>query len=115
MNSFAVKTRSVAMRRRLLCSESSVVGVFLLCGLAACSSNGSKPSTDSGQPDSDSGAACKEMSLDKTYVLIDDMETTDHGPIQPLKGIDSPLSPGYWYNSGASYSDDAGAPSDKSN
>jgi hypothetical protein len=44
-----------------------------------------------------------------TYVLIDDMETTTHGPIKLGSGIDSPLSPGYWYNSGASYFSDAGA------
>ena len=44
-----------------------------------------------------------------TYVLIDDMETTTHGPIEFDTGIAPPMSPGYWYNSGASYSSDAGA------
>ena len=44
-----------------------------------------------------------------TYVLIDDMETTTHGPIEFATGIASPLSQGYWYNSGASYFSDAGA------
>jgi len=43
-------------------------------------------------------------------VLIDDMETTTHGPIVLSAGIAPPLSPGYWYNSGANYvPDDAGA------
>jgi len=44
-----------------------------------------------------------------TYVLIDDMETTTHGPIE-LSGIDPPLYPGYWYNSGAGVSGDTADP-----
>jgi hypothetical protein len=41
-------------------------------------------------------------------VLIDDMETTTHGPIELDAGIDPPLTPGYWYNSGAQVGLDAG-------
>lgn len=105
------------MRKQLPAPRCSLSGVALLCGLAACSSKTSTPDAkDSGQPDSGSSSTdggCKAGSSSGTYVLIDDMETTDHGPIV-LPGIDSPLSPGYWYNSGAGYSDDAGAPSDMS-
>jgi len=56
-------------------------------------------------------AGCQASTLTGTTVLIDDMETTTHGPIQ-LAGIEAPLSPGYWYNSGAMYVDDGGASSD---
>jgi hypothetical protein len=44
-----------------------------------------------------------------TYVLIDDMETTTHGPIEFGTGIAAPMAAGYWYNSGAGYFSDAGA------
>ena len=44
-----------------------------------------------------------------TYVLIDDMETTTHGPIE-LAGIDPPLSPGYWFNFGANACGDTATP-----
>ena len=43
------------------------------------------------------------------------METTPHGPIQFATGIAAPLTPGYWYNSGANYGGDAGVPADTSN
>ncbi len=100
------------MRKQLLCSGCSLVGMAFLFGLAACSNNAKHPAAvDSGTSPTDRG--CKAGSLSETYVLIDDMEATDHGPIG-LAGIASPLSPGYWYNSGASYSDDGGAPSDTS-
>ena len=93
------------MRKQLFCSSCWLVGVALLGELTACSS--SKPGTSP----TDSG--CAPDALNGTYVLIDDMETTTHGPIQ--LAIPSPLLAGYWYNSGASYADDAGAPSDTSN
>jgi hypothetical protein len=35
-----------------------------------------------------------------TYTLIDNMETTTHGPIQ-LAGINPPYTPAYWFNYGA--------------
>jgi len=56
-------------------------------------------------------AGCQASASTATNVLIDDMETTTHGPIQ-LAGIEAPLLPGYWYNSGASYVDDGGVASD---
>ena len=52
-------------------------------------------------------ASCQPGDSSSTYVLIDDMETTTHGPIE-FKGVQAPLSPGYWYNSGAGYVDDGG-------
>jgi len=79
-----------------------------LFGLAACSSS-------KGQPQPDAGQSCKPDGSTSNYVLIDDMETTTHGPIELTQGISSPLSPGYWYNSGASYVGDGGASSDTSN
>src|SRR4051812_46115923 len=105
------------MRMHRLCSGSSLVGMALLCGFVACSNKTSSNPTDALAKDADSGTptdgGCKPDDSTGTYVLIDDMETTDHGPIA-LEGINSPLSKGYWYNSGAGYSDDAGAPSDTS-
>jgi len=79
-----------------------------LAGLAACSNNTSH--ADAGNP------ACEAGAPSSSYVLIDDMETTTHGPIQFATGIGWPLAPGYWYNSGAGYVTDGGtAPSDTSN
>jgi hypothetical protein len=110
------------MRRQLLCSAYSLVGVALLAGLAACSSHASNPQPDSGNPHPDAGnphpdaaQECEAGTPDPKYVLIDDMETTDHGPIEFVTGIDAPLTPGYWYNSGASYGGDGGVPADTSN
>ena len=95
--------------RPLLCSGYSLVGMAFLFGLAACSSSKGQPGTP------DAGQACKpDGSTTSNYVLIDDMETTTHGPIQLAQGISAPLSPGYWYNSGASYVGDGGASSDTS-
>jgi hypothetical protein len=43
------------------------------------------------------------------------METTTHGPIELVDpGIAAPLTPGYWYNSGASYATDGGTVADMS-
>jgi len=83
------------------------------------SGSGGSPSGSGGSP-SDAGhldsvgdradaadAGCQAGASDGSYVLIDDMETTTHGPIQ-LAGIEAPMSPGYWYNSGAAYVDDGG-------
>jgi len=95
------------MRRQLLGSGCSLVGMALLAGLAACSSHNQQPGP---------GAGCEAGAPDPSYVLIDDMETTTHGPIEFTTGIDLPLTPGYWYNSGAGYVADGGtAPTDTSN
>src|ERR1022692_1460135 len=102
------------MRKQLLCSGCSLVGMAFISGLAACSSNtshGGGLPMDGGHPDSKTSptdAGCKTGDPNDTYVLIDDMETTTHGPIEFDTGIAPPLSPGYWYNSGASYFPDAG-------
>ena len=107
------------MRKQLLCSGCSLVGMAFLAGLGACSSNTSHTDAlahDSGRPDSTPAAdgGCNPGAPSSTYVLIDDMETTDHGPIELTAGIVAPLLPGYWYNSGASYGVDGGAVSDMS-
>jgi hypothetical protein len=106
------------MRKQLLSSGCSLVGVAFLCGLAACSSKtgqtgatggttgkgGAGGSTATTLPD----AGCSAGAAGSSYVLIDDMETTSHGPIELAMGIAAPLTPGYWYNSGANYFPDAG-------
>jgi hypothetical protein len=121
------------MRKQILCSGCWVVGIAFLFGLSACTSS-SSPKGASGGSTSVGGAAgaggdegvggaggtggagttqadasCEPSDPDPSYVLIDDMETTTHGPIQFSTGITAPLTQGYWYNSGASYSSDAGA------
>ncbi|HLK89257.1 MAG TPA: hypothetical protein VKZ18_05160 [Polyangia bacterium] len=115
------------MRKQLLCSGGSILGLTFLVGLAACSSSpgqssgtgGSGQAGTSGKSGSggNSGkggstplpdAGCSAGAATSSYVLIDDMETTTHGPIQLSMGIAAPLTPGYWYNSGASYYPDAG-------
>jgi hypothetical protein len=108
------------MRKQLLCSGCSLVGMAFLSGLAACSSSAGH--ADAGAPGKDGGrkdsgrdsttplpdAGCTAGAASSSYVLIDDMETTTHGPIQLAMGIAAPLTPGYWYNSGANYFPDAG-------
>lgn len=94
------------MRKQLVGSGYWLFGVALLGGMAACSSNKNETTPDS-------GTGCTPGSASGTFVLLDDMEKTTHGPIQ--LAVPSPFSAGYWYNSGASYSDDAGAPRDTSN
>lgn len=71
------------------------------------SNDGATPQADAGAPDSE-GGACTPGTPPMGYVLIDDMETTTHGPIEFDAGISAPLTPGYWYNSGANYNTDAG-------
>jgi hypothetical protein len=95
-------------------------GMAFLTGLAACSSNAAKPGGTGGSAGGMTGkggsggsttlpdAGCSAGAASSSYVLIDDMETTTHGPIQLAMGIASPLTPGYWYNSGANYYPDAG-------
>jgi hypothetical protein len=100
------------MRRQISCSGCSLVGMAFLSGLATCASSpgqtgqaGAKDSSTASLTD----AGCMIGDPNATYVLIDDMETTTHGPIELATGIASPLAQGYWYNSGAGYSSDAGA------
>ena len=100
------------MRKQLLCSGRSLVGIAFLTGLAACSSKASN--SDAGNPPPDAGP-CVPGAVNPSYVLIDDMETTTHGPIQFSTGISAPLTQGYWYNSGAGYKGDAGVPADTAN
>jgi hypothetical protein len=108
------------MLKQLLCPGSSFFGVALLsglAGLAACSSKSGESAKDSGSdaktshPEGGSSgkdAGCQNGDPGATYVLIDDMETTSHGPIEFDTGIAPPLTGGYWYNSGANYWPDAG-------
>jgi hypothetical protein len=44
-----------------------------------------------------------------TYTLIDDMETTTHGPIE-FSGVTAPFNPGYWFNFGAGVTGDGATP-----
>src|SRR5262245_37604374 len=89
------------MRKQLLCSGCSLVGMAFLAGLAACSDNKSH---------ADAGPACEAGTPSAGYVIIGDMEATTHGPIRFATGIELPLTAGYWYNSGASFvSTDGGA------
>jgi hypothetical protein len=108
------------MRKQLLCSGCSFVGIAFLAGLAACSSKASNPDAgnpppDTGNPLPDASQGCEAGAPDPRHVLIDDMETTTHGPIQLATGFSAPLTQGYWYNSGASYGGDAGVAADTSN
>jgi len=64
--------------------------------------------------DAKADAGCKPGALSGTPVLIDDMETTTHGPIEFNVGINPPLEQGYWYNSGANYVADGGVGGDTS-
>ncbi len=68
----------------------------------------SPPATESGPPPADGATMTEAASGDATstgdgasftYTLIDDMETTTHGPIE-LTGIAPPESPAYWFNFG---------------
>src|ERR1700690_3065896 len=96
-------------------------------GCSSDSSGGSPSGPDAGNgSDATSGGASKDAATTKpdghassdggaaeaasfTYVLIDDMETTTHGPIE-LAGINPPLTPGYWFNFGAAVSGDPASP-----
>jgi hypothetical protein len=105
------------MRKQLLCSGCSLVGMAVLSGLVACSSKTGQMGATGGTTGGTTGkggaggsttlpdAGCTADAASSSYVLIDDMETTNHGPIQLAMGIAAPLTPGYWYNSGANYLD----------
>ena len=64
--------------------------------------------SQAGAAGSQAAAGCTAADPNSTYILIDDMEKTSHGPIQFDTGIAPPMAQGYWYNSGASWSSDAG-------
>ncbi len=105
------------MRKQLRCSGCSLVGMAFLTGVAACSSNAKNPDAgkqDTGNPPTDVAQGCEAGPAPSGYVLIDDMETTTHGPIQLATGISGQQTQGYWYNSGAGYAGDAGVPADTS-
>ena len=113
------------MRKQNFILGCSVVGMAFLSGVSACttssgqthdasggaggarSSTGGARSGTGGALRNDAG--CVVGDPNSTYVLIDDMETTTHGPIEFDAGIASPQLQGYWYNSGANYTGDAGA------
>ena len=99
------------MCRQILRLGCSLVSVAFLSGLAACSGSNKSHTyggqLDSKNPPTDTGPGCAGDPK-ATYVLIEDMETTDHGPIDLDAGISPPLVAGYWYNSGAGYTADSG-------
>src|SRR5512135_815518 len=111
------------MRKRNFILGCSVVGMAFLSGLSACSGSKSQTGANGGQsaltetggtgnaggarstggtPALLDDAGCVVGAPNSTYVLIDDMETTSHGPIEFDAGIAPPLFSGFWYNSGAS-------------
>ena len=120
------------MRKQIFFLGCSVVGMAFLSGLSACTSSSQPGANGAGGADSTASggaggsrngtggslsgtggasrddAGCIVGDPNSTYVLIDDMETTTHGPIELATGIAPPLWPGYWWNSGASYATDAG-------
>ncbi|MGD0835479.1 MAG: hypothetical protein ABSB49_02415 [Polyangia bacterium] len=103
------------MRRRLTCSGDFGVaffGALTAAGLAACAGNPGKTVLPHDAMATPTDADCTDDG-GASLVLIDDMETTTHGPIQ-LAGIAPPLAPGYWFNSGANYFNDAGVDPDTS-
>lgn len=85
----------------------SLLGVVACAGGVACSStsNGGGGGTGGkagGGIDGGGGSSVSDASdgPSYTYALIDDMESTTHGPIL-LATVVAPLSPGYWFNFGA--------------
>jgi hypothetical protein len=95
-------------------------------GVGCSSDNNNKPKGDAGPstdgsvnptPDGgDSGTSTTDDGGDSgssvTYVLLDDFETTTHGPIELDSGFDAGESPAYWYNFGDTKPPEAGAPFD---
>jgi hypothetical protein len=113
------------MRKQVFFLGCSVVGMAVLSGMSACTSSSSPTGATGGRRAltgtggagaggaggavARNDAGCIVGDPNSTYVLIDDMEKTTHGPLEFDAGIASPLSQGYWYNSGAKYVSDAGA------
>jgi hypothetical protein len=105
-----------------------ILGTAAGAWAAGCSSSGSgtPPNPDAGHtPDGsvstpDGGDAgttttpdgSSDGSSGVTYVLIDDMESTTHGPIELDAGFVAGESPAYWFNFGASKLPEAGPPPD---
>ncbi|MGD0680017.1 MAG: hypothetical protein ABSC94_31930 [Polyangiaceae bacterium] len=91
--------------------------------VGACSSNGNSPvtggdgghqsvsssSTASSSQSSSGGDGSAGDATVYTYTLIDDMETTTHGPIE-FSGVKPPETPGYWFNFGATSPCDVAIP-----
>jgi hypothetical protein len=115
-----------------------ILGAGVVHGVLGCLDNSSATPPDGGSPDStsppmeagaDGSSTTKDASSSSdgrslsdgvageagdaasgvTYTLIDDMETTTHGPIE-LAGINAPLTPGYWFNFGATAAADTAIP-----
>lgn len=114
-------------------SETWLVAAVLGCSVVACSSDNGPGGTGAGggagQDSSTAGtggggtngAGGSSNSSDSstpsdgmggptyTYTLIDDMETTTHGPIE-FTGVTAPFNPGYWFNFGAGVAGDNATP-----
>jgi hypothetical protein len=113
-----------------LVSAVGILGAAVFDWTVGCSSSSTTPkgdagsTADSGSPTGDSGTSTGDgatppgdggaPSGDATntsdaptykYTLIDDMETTTHGPIK-LPGIVPPEKPGYWFNFGGTTAGD---------
>ncbi|MDP9036448.1 MAG: hypothetical protein M3O50_16730 [Myxococcota bacterium] len=94
----------------------SRLALVAAASFAGCSSSNGTPSSptdagpadaSNGNPSSDASSSSADAAADGpggVLVLVDDMESTTSGPIL-LTGITAPLSPGYWYNSGAQFTD----------
>jgi hypothetical protein len=109
--------------RKLLGPVYLLAGMAVVGGMAACFADSTRvgvptgdggSQTDATNSQTDTGAhppdggASEAGGPNFTFVLIEDMETTTHGPIELDAGFSPPLSPGYWYNSGANYVTDGG-------
>jgi hypothetical protein len=102
-----------------------ILGTAAAASGAGCSSSSNPPpKSDAGPtpdgsvatPDAgDSGTAtgdAADSSASVTYVLLDDFETTTHGPIELDAGFTAGESPAYWYNFGDTKLPEAGPPLD---
>jgi hypothetical protein len=82
-------------------------------GDAGATPDGSTSTTpDGGDGGTGPGPDGGDAGTSLTYVLLDDFETTTHGPIELDAGFDAGESPAYWYNFGASKLPEAGPPLD---
>jgi hypothetical protein len=77
----------------------------------ASSASDSSQVTTGGDSSVSSGDA-GDASAPLQYTLIDDMETTTHGPIELDAGFTAGETPAYWFNFGASKLPEAGPPPD---
>jgi hypothetical protein len=73
------------------------------------STHGSSSAGDGGTSPGDGGSSGDGAVV---YTLIDNMETTVHGPIEFDAGYTTPETQGYWFNFGASKLPEAGPPLD---